>query len=153
MSRTRFIAAFMVAPATPALIAVVPGLLMGAPLPSAWTMFALVSLVTYAHAVGLGLPAAWLLSRGSSLTLLRAVGAAFVIGVLPLGGLVVYQELTMPPGAGYEANGVVLRDDGRLTGAGLRSAVSGVVQGGALGAATGLVWWLIARPRARKRST
>lgn len=153
MNRARFFAAFMVAPVTPAFIVVVPALLMGAPLPSAWTMFALVGLVTYAHAIALGLPAVWLLSRGSSLTLLRAVGAAFVIGVLPLGGLVLYQELTMPPGAGYEANGVVLRDDGRLTGAGLWSAVSGVLQGGALGTVTGLVWWLIAMPQARKRST
>jgi hypothetical protein len=78
------------------------------------------------------------------------VVAAFVIGVLPFGGFTLYQESTTPPGAGYEANGVVLRNNGHLTSAGMRNAILGVLQLGGLGAVTGLVWWLIARPKARK---
>jgi hypothetical protein len=153
MNRTRILAAFLIAPAIPSLFTVMPGLLAGAPVPNVWSMFVLASFVTYAHAVVLGLPAAWILSRGSPLTLLRVVGAAFVIGVLPFGSFMLYQELTMPPGAGYEANGVVLRHDGRLTSAGLRDAVAGVLQGGVFGAATGLVWWLIAKAKLKMHSS
>ena len=149
MNRSKLIA-FVVAPATPALITVIPALFTDTPVQSVWGMFMLVSIVTYAHAVVLGVPAALLLSRKGTLTWFRVVGAAFLIGALPLGALTLYQEFTIPPGAGYEANGVVLRTDGRLTSAGQKSAIFGVLQGGGFGAATGLVWWFIARPRARR---
>jgi hypothetical protein len=151
MNWTRFTAAFLFAPSVPALIFVAPALWMGAPPASAWSVFVLVSVVTYAHAIVLGVPSTfWLLSRRTSLTWLRVVVAAFLIGALPLGVLTLYQESTIPLGTGYEANGVVHRDNGRLTSAGLQSAVLGVLQVGGLGAVTGLVWWLIARPKKRK---
>ena len=139
--------AFLVAPATPALIFVALAALANAPLASVWPMLALVSVVTYAHALVLGLPVAWLLNRSSSLTLLRVVVAAFLIGALPFGALTLYQEATIPRGAGYSENGVVLRDDGRLTPAGVKNAVLGVLELGGLGLAAGIIWWLIARPR------
>ena len=145
MNSIKLVAAFLIAPATPALIAVVPALLFDAPTASVWSLFVLTSVVTYAHAIVLGLPAAWLLSRKIPLTMLRVIVAAFLIGALPFGCLMLYQESTIPPGAGYEQNGVVLRDDGHITSAGLRNAVVGVLQSGGLGAVTGLVWWLIAR--------
>ena len=150
MNSTKLVAAFLVAPALPALIIAVPALWMNTLLASVWSMFMLVSIVTYAHAIILGLPATWLLSRCGPLTWLRVIAAAFLIGALPFAGLTLYQESTIPPGAGYEANGVVLRDDGRLTSAGMRSAVLGVLQLGVLGAMTGLVWWLIARPKTQR---
>jgi hypothetical protein len=150
MNWPRVFAAFLVAPALPAAIFVIPALLTGTPLASAWTIVVMVSFVTYAHAIVLGLPSAWLLNRGGPLTWLRVVIAAFFIGALPFGGLTLYQEATISPGSGYVSNGVVLRDDGRLTSAGLRSAVFGVLQIGSLGAVTGLLWWLIAGPKSRK---
>jgi hypothetical protein len=148
----RLFSALLVAPATPALVTAAPGLLSGASATSVLSIFAVASFVTYAHAVVLGVPAAWLLGRSSPLTLPRVVIAAFLIGALPLCGFTLHQEITMPLGAAYEANGVVIRDDGRLTSAGLRDAVAGVLMAGAFGAATGLVWWLIAKAKLRKPS-
>ncbi len=117
---------------------------------SALSVAVLVSFVTYAHAIVLGLPFTWLLSRDSPLTWLRVVIAAFLIGAVPFGSLMLYQEITISPGSGYVSNGEVLREDGRLTIAGLRSTIFGVLQTGGLGAITGFVWWLIARPKTRK---
>ena len=110
----------------------------------------MVCFVTYTHAIVLGLLSAWLLGRRSPLTWLRVVITAFLIGAIPFGSLTLYQELTISPGWGYVSDGVVLREEGRLTSAGLRSAGFGVLQAGGLGAVTGLVWWLMARPKTRK---
>lgn len=145
MNWPRVVVAFLVAPATPALIAVLPGLLTGGS--GVLAVFVLACVVTYAHAVVLGAPTAWLLARSKLMTPWHVVGAAFLIGTLPFGAFTVYQESTMSPGAGYTSNGVVLREDGRLTSAGVRSAVFGVLQCGLLGATSGLVWWLLAAPR------
>lgn len=150
MNRSRLVAAFLIAPATPGLIYVSPALFVGTPLASAWTMLASVGIVAYAHALILGLPIAWLLSRGKALTLLRVVLAAFLIGALPFGSLMLYQESIMPPGSGYTENGVVLRDDGHLTQAGMTNAVLGVLQLGGLGAAAGMVWWFFAITKRRE---
>ena len=150
MNWSRVFAAFLFAPVVPAAIFVVPTLLMGAPVSSALSVAVLVSFVTYAHAIVLGLPFTWLLSRDSPLTWLRVVIAAFLIGAVPFGSLMLYQEITISPGSGYVSNGEVLREDGRLTIAGLRSTIFGVLQTGGLGAITGFVWWLIARPKTRK---
>lgn len=146
MDSHRFAAAFLVAPAAPAFIFVIPSLFLGGS--GVLAFFYLACLVTYAHAAILGLPAAWLLARSQRLTAWRVVGAAFVVGALPFAILNIYQEATMPAGAGYSANGVVLREDGRLTIAGVKSVIFGVMQCGLLGAASGVVWWLIAKPRA-----
>jgi hypothetical protein len=150
MNWSRVFAAFLFAPVVPAAIFVVPNLLMGATVSNALSIVVLVSFVTYAHAIILGLPSAWLLSRGSPLTWLRVVVAAFLIGAVPFGALTLHQGITFSSGSGYVSNGEVLREDGRLTIAGLRSAILGVLQTGGLGAITGLVWWLIARPKTRK---
>ncbi len=150
MNWPRVITAFVIAPVMPAAIFVVPALLTGTPLASTWAAVVMVCFVTYVHAIILGLPSAWLLGRRSPLTRLRVVIAAFLIGAIPFGSLTLYQELTISPGWGYVSNGVVLREEGRLTSAGLGSALFGVLQAGGLGAVTGLVWWLIARPKTRK---
>ena len=146
MNWFRFVAAFLVAPAAPALLTSAPVLLTAAP--SFLVVFLLACFVTYTHAIVLGLPAALLLGRARPLGLWRVLGAAFLIGVLPFGAFNLYHELTMSPGAGYTANDVVLREDGRLTGAGLANLAAGILQCGVLGAVAGLVWWLIAVPRA-----
>jgi hypothetical protein len=145
MNWPRFLVAFLVAPAAPALLFVIPGLLTSGS--GVLAIFLIASIVCYAHGIALGVPVAWLLAHSKSLTLLRVVSAAFFIGALPFAGFTVYQELTMPPGAGYISNGAVLREDGRLTSAGLRSTVFGVLQCGLLGATAGLLWWMIAGPR------
>jgi hypothetical protein len=68
MNSIKLVAAFLVAPATPALITAAPALLMDTPLPSVWSIFVLVSIVTYAHAFFLGLPATWLLRRRATIS-------------------------------------------------------------------------------------
>ena len=116
---------------------------------SVWPWFLMACVVTYAHALLLGIPIACVLGRRNALTLPRVVFAAFLVGAMPFGAFTLYQEATMPPGAGYSANGIVIREAGRLTSAGWRQAVLSILQLGALGAAAGLVWWAIARPRSR----
>lgn len=150
MNWFRVFAAFLLAPVVPVAMFVVPALFMGTTVSSALSIAVLISFVTYAHAIVLGLPWTWLLSRRRPLTLLRVVVAAFLIGAVPFGSLTLYQEITISPGSGYVSNGEVLRADGSLTTAGLRSAIFGVLQTGGLGALTGLVWWVIARPKTRK---
>jgi hypothetical protein len=147
MNRLKFLLAFIVAPLTPAVILVAPAMVSGVPLSSVNSMFVLVCVVTYAHALVLGCPVAWLISRFAALSLLRVVAAAFLIGAAPFGSFMLYQELTTPSGAGYTANGVVLKKDGHLTNAGIWNAVFGVLGLGGLGMTAGLVWWLIAKPK------
>lgn len=149
MNSLKLIFAFLLAPAMPALISVIPAVFAGVPPAGIGSMLLLVGAVTYAHAIGLGLPTALLIHRFASLTLLRVVVAAFFIGVAPFGSLLLYQELTIPPGAGYSENGVILRENGRLTSDGVRQNVLGVLQLGGLGGIGGLSWWLIARPRSK----
>ena len=150
MNWTQIFAAFFIAPALPGFVLAGAAIWMGTPISSAGSMLVLASIVTYAHAVVLGLPTAWLLYRYGPPTWVRVVVAAFLIGALPFACLTLYQESTISPGEGYEANGVVLRQDGHLTDAGMRSAILGVLQLGGVGAITGLLWWLIARPKTRR---
>jgi hypothetical protein len=152
MNRYRVLGAFLIAPVVPALIAAAPGAFANVPLSSVWPILFLAGLVTYAHAVLLGLPAAWALSRVGPLTLLRVVVAAFAVGAMPFGAFTLYQEVTMPLGSGYVADGVVLRENGHLTAAGLQSALVGIVEAGIFGAIAGLVWWFVAKPTARNVS-
>lgn len=147
MNWPRLVVAFVIAPAVPALLLAILGLLTSGS--GVLAVLLVACLATYAHAVVLGVPTVWLLARSKLFTLWHVVGAAFLVGALPFGAFTVYQESTFPLGAGYTSNGVVLRDDGHLTSAGLRSAVFDVLQCGFLGAATGFVWWLIALPRRR----
>ena len=146
MSNIRLGLAFIIAPATPGLIFVIPAMFSGTPQASLWSVFLLVSVVAYAHAIVLGLPTAFLIYRFSSFNWLRIVIAAFLVGALPFGALTLYQKATLPPGSGYTSDGVVLEEDGHMTSAGVRSAVWGIFGAGGLGAVSGLVWWLIARP-------
>ena len=150
MNWSRFVTAFLVAPAGPAVLFTVPGLFLGGS--GVVGVFLITCLVTYTHAAVLGAPVAWFLARKNSLTLWRVVGASFLVGAVPFAGLNFYIETTMPPGAGATSNGVVMRQDGRLTNAGLRSAALSVIQCGLLGAATGLIWWFIAKPRTGRRT-
>jgi hypothetical protein len=146
MYNFRSIAAFIVAPLTPALIFIIPAMFSGAPQASLGSIFVLVCAVTYAHAFVLGLPLALLIQEFSSFSWLCVVVAAFLIGALPFGSFMLYQAATLPPGSGYTSNDEVLEENGHVTTAGIRSDVLGVLSVGGLGAISGLVWWLIARP-------
>lgn len=141
MIRTRLLLAFALAPAIPAAIVVLPGFFFGASVSDVASFFCVVSVVTYGHTILLGAPLALLLIRLRRLNLRHVLVAAFLAGAVPIGAFVLYQEITMPPGSGYESNSVILRADGRLTPAGLISAITGVLQCGLLGLVAGLGWW------------
>src|SRR5262249_47943954 len=150
MSALRLTFAFILAPLVPVAVYCMPGLLFGENINSLLAVVWISGLVTYGHAILLGIPMAIVLVRLQRLTLPRVLGAGFLIGAIPYTGLIIYNEVTMPPGASYSANLEVLRIDGHLTRKGWVSMIDGIVLCGVLGIATGLVWWWIAKASANK---
>jgi len=143
MTPFRLALAFILAPAVPAIAYCLPGIVFGAPLDSLFSVFISTSVVTYGHAILLGIPTAVVLTRLNRLTLFRVLGAAFLIGALPFAALVTYNEITMAPGLSSEFNFVPRRIDGHLTRAGWVSIIDGVVMCGIFGMIAGVVWWWV----------
>jgi len=114
---------------------------MGAPLDSLLLVFFFASLVTYLHAILLGIPLAICLMRLHWLTLLRVLLAGALIGALPVSAWTIYNELRSDSASSSSFGGVEHRIDGRLTRAGWISTIEGVLMFGALGMLAGGVWW------------
>lgn len=152
MSPLRLSLAFILAPAVPVVLYCLPGLFAGESINRLLPFFYFGSVVTYAHAIVLGVPAALVLGRFRRLTLARVLGTAFLIGALPFTGWTIYNEVTMPPGAGYTVNSEVLRVDGQLTRSGWISVFQGIGLCGLLGLAAGLFWWWISGASAARRT-
>jgi hypothetical protein len=150
MSALRLTFAFILAPLVPVAVYCAPSLLFDANINALLAVVWISGLVTYGHAILLGIPAAIVLVRLRRLTLPRVLGAAFLIGAIPYTVWTIYNEVTMPPGGSFTANFEVLRIDGHLTRKGWVSIIDGIVLCGVLGMATGLVWWWIARASANK---
>ena len=151
MTLSRLILALLIAPAVPALAICLPSLFFGSSVESTFSIFLFACAVTYAHAVLLGVPVATILIKRSTLGRSRVLGVASLIGAIPFAAWTVYQELTMPPGAGATINGVPHRVDGQLTTAGWISSIEGILMVGVIGAITGIVWWWIAGVSANKQ--
>jgi len=151
MKHSKYILALLIAPGVIAALFCMPSLLFGTNLRSAYSIFLLTSVVTYGHAIILGIPIIILFNKFSLFSRSHVLGASFLIGALPVSVLTFYREITMPSGAGYTSNGIVHRIDGNLTAAGWQSAIEGILFCGVLGAATGLVFWAIVRKSANKR--
>jgi hypothetical protein len=143
MTPIRVALAFIVAPAIPAAALSIPELLFGATLKSTFPIFILVSIVTYSHAILLGIPTVFILTRLHRLTLIRVLGTAFLIGALPVTAWTIYNEITMPLGSSYTYNWVPHRIDSQLTAAGWKSTIDGIVMCGVIGLVAGIAWWWI----------
>lgn len=152
MSVLRLSVAFIVAPAVPVVLYCLPGLFAGESISKLLPFIYFGSVVAYAHAILLGVPAAAILARLRRLTPGRVLAAAFLIGALPFTGWTIYNEITMPPGAGFTFNSEVLRVDGQLTTAGWISILQGIGVCGLLGLAAGLAWWWISGAYAPRRT-
>jgi hypothetical protein len=143
MTTSRFWVAFALSPAAAAAAFCVYLLLSDSP--SAYDLlggFVLASLVTYAHAIVLGLPVILILWHFRRLTRLTMLAASFLVGALPFAIFTVYSEITDTSGSAT-INGVAHRVDGRLTLAGWLSSIEGVLLCGAFGAVAGIfLWWL-----------
>ena len=137
----RFWVAFAVAPAVSAAVFCV--YLLFSASPNAQDLlggFLLASVVTYAHAILLGVPAMLVLGHMHRLTRLSVLVASFLIGVLPVAILISYSEITTTTGA-FSVNGVWHRIGGRLTLAGWISNVEGILLCGVLGLVAGIFLW------------
>jgi hypothetical protein len=143
MTTGRFWVAFTFAPAVAAAAFCV--LLILTDSPSAYDVlggFVLASLVTYAHAIVLGLPVILILRHLHRFTRLTVVAATFLIGALPVALFTAYSQITNRSGT-FTVNGVAQQVDGRLTLAGWLSNIEGVLMCGAFGAVAGIfLWWL-----------
>jgi hypothetical protein len=147
MTAPRFIAASLIAPAAPVLLVV--ALCLPMRLSEIPFLALAVGVVTYGHAALLGVPVAWFLARKNALTLWRVVGAAFLVGAMPIGASNLYQDVVVVPG--FSSGGVGIQDRERMASAIRTAAIVGTLQCGLLGAASGFIWWLIAKPRSRPR--
>lgn len=146
MQPIRLALAYALAPAVPAVVVCLPGILFAGDVDGVFRMFLLASAVSYGHALVLGVPVAVVLMRRGPLTRSRVLGAGFLIGSLPLATLMAYSELVTPFSGSSSFIGVVHRIDGHLTTSAWISMVEGILTFGVYGAGAGLVWWWLARP-------
>jgi len=155
MKYLKFVFAFLVAPGLIAAMFCMPSLLSGDNIQSLYSLFLITSMVTYGHAIFLGIPVVILFNKFSLFSRSLVLGTSFLIGALPVTVFTIYREITMPSGAGYISNGIVHRVDGKLTAAGWYSAIELIFFCGVLGSSAGLIWWFIARKSANNstRST
>jgi hypothetical protein len=129
--RAREVTAFIVAPS---LLPAIFLLLGGYPF-ALWS-----AIVTYGHALLLGVPIfLWLRGRRWATPSHVLIGA-FLIGAIPAAILFA----AMPRSGSFTADGIFLTESGRLTQAGVTELVATVLGLGILGALSGIVWLLIA---------
>jgi len=133
--RLRIVAAFLIAPG---LTALVVGMFLR--LDEFLAYASVAAVVTYAHALILGLPA-YLLLR-NRLNVPTVAGASFAIGALP-----VFVLASINMGDYSMVNGKVLVEGGRTTWAGYVANLDTATVGGLLGLATGAIWLAIAGTR------
>lgn len=148
MARPRYLLAFALAPAVPALLwgvyLLALGVLSGGGdlFLNAMRIVVFVGLIAYAHAIVLGIPVSILMARLGWLSPIRVLGASALIGAVPATIWFAYPEFGDSTSS-YWANGVALQIDGKLTFDGWINHVSDTLQFAASGAAGGLAWWWI----------
>jgi len=150
MQRGRLILASAVAPAVPALIlsAFIVGMTIAAGnfdrLGSDVAFVAFFAgVVSYAHAIVLGIPVALWLGRNGRLTLLPVLAYSALIGALPYSILMTWWELDENTGS-VSFDGVAHTIDGTLTLDGWLNHAQVVLMFAGYGIASGLVWWWLA---------
>jgi hypothetical protein len=148
----RTLIAFLVAPSIPAAILTLPGAVVTGFDSGVFGIFRAACVVSYGHALIIGLPTYLILKWRTEVTVSHAAYAAFFIGIVPISLFVIYQEITMPSGSGYISNGIPIRVDGTLTFDGLTSVLTMIATFGVLGLLAGVTWGKIAgAPSANKR--
>src|SRR5688572_25282811 len=125
----RDIAAFLIAPA---LVALGVGAVL-APL-NVFAVAQIAAVVTFGHALVLGVPAYALLRHRGWLKPVAVLTASFLIGSIP-----VFAVLTTNAAGDMTAGGVILVESGRITAAGHRENAQIAAIGGVIGAAAGVV--------------
>lgn len=132
--------AFAVAPFTPALLTV-PFILLSSGSTQALPWIALVSAVSYAHALVLGLPLFVLLKRFRLLGFLSTVSAGFLIGFAPAAAL---YFLAPRDGVSASAGNVPTIVNGKLTDAGIMGGLELAFWAGCFGLLVAFTFWPIA---------
>ncbi len=140
VSSARATAAFLLAPAVPSCV----NALFALEDPRTPNILRAALSISYVYTVAFGVPAYFWLRRRMPLTLLRTTIAAFCVAFVPALAL----SLALPNPDLASIGGVPIVVDGSRTAAGYGYLLSLSSALGVWGAATGVVWWLIARARA-----
>lgn len=114
--------------------------------------YAAAFVVALVHALALGLPLYWWLSRTRRLTLWAALGGSFLVAVVPVTLYLGLRSLEPVPGVDEWLGGVQTREDGRTTLLGWLMILVTGLEAGLFGLFGGVAFWCVMRRHAAPRT-